>query len=417
MGGDNTEYTLYNRVNSYGDLPLNQEFQFENYLGATVTHAYLLNLENASLLRVNSTATGGELDVRMTGLYEDGFRRDWTVPDSANMQSAAEYYLPAGQYLVEMVIANNVNEWVEFNIGPIVSETTTEIVDIGGFWFAPDIFQLYNMTIFINNEDNVTVGLDVTIYDGSGRTMYNAGMLIANRWDGSQIQPHPTYWANATFNYAGHDWSESAFVGICAYLVNNNTEIPATNSYQDYPVDLTIQWTNRMNDYYVNILSLDVSTGPAAHNFTLPLPGTATEFHGLILNTTPGTWYNVSVMTGDINARSGTLYSEYDGRTHTTDWTDLNDAISGPTVTDYAFEIGAISDNLFLELEMDRDLSNDGFLWVQITPLETHPIEFEQITPLGPDLFGVLGGVVVPAVIGVGVIVVVYIVYVKKFKK
>ncbi|MHA2177660.1 MAG: hypothetical protein ACXAAO_15215, partial [Candidatus Thorarchaeota archaeon] len=54
MGGDNTEYTLYNRAKSYGDLPLNQEFQFENYIGATVTRAYTLDVANASILRVNS---------------------------------------------------------------------------------------------------------------------------------------------------------------------------------------------------------------------------------------------------------------------------------------------------------------------------------------------------------------------------
>ncbi|MHA2079027.1 MAG: hypothetical protein ACW99X_15655, partial [Candidatus Thorarchaeota archaeon] len=54
IGGDNTEYTLYNRAKSDGDLPLNQEFQFENYIGATVTRAYTLDVANASILRVNS---------------------------------------------------------------------------------------------------------------------------------------------------------------------------------------------------------------------------------------------------------------------------------------------------------------------------------------------------------------------------
>ncbi|MFW9868717.1 MAG: hypothetical protein ACFFEL_03735 [Candidatus Thorarchaeota archaeon] len=419
MGGDNTEYTLYNRVNSYGELPLNQEFQFENYLGATATHAYLLNVENASLLRVNSTALGGELSVRITGRYEDGFRNSMDLGDTeigANLQGSTEYYLPAGQYLVELVVDDAVNEWIEFNIGPIVSETTTEIVDIGGFFIDTELLQLYNITVFINNADNVTAGLDVTIYDASGRDMYNAGMLIANRFDGSQIQPHPTYWANATFNYDGHDWHDSyAFVGICAYLVNNNTEIPATNSYEDYPLDLTIQLTNRMNDFYANIVDLDVSTGAASYNFTLPAPGgPITEFHGLRLNATPGTWYNVSVMTGAITARDGALYSEYDGRTHSMDWTALNDALVGP-IADYSFQFGAISDNLLLELEMDQS-PTDGFIWIQITPMETNTLDVHQITPLGPDLLGILGGIAIPAIIGVGIIVVVYIVYVKKYK-
>lgn len=416
IGGDNIAYSLYHQANSHGALPLNEEFQFENYAGATVTHAYTLDVVNASILRVNSTATGGELSVRLTGTFEDGFRNDWTLTFGSNMQTSNEYYLPKGEYFVEMAITNGVNEWVEFNMGSIVTETTTEIVDVGGFFVDTDIFQMYNMTIFLNNQDNVTVALDVTIYDASGRAMYSAGMLIANRWDGSQIQPHPTYWPNATFYYAGHDWSDSAFVGICAYLVNNNTEIPATNGYTDYPLDLTIQWTNRLNDYFVNIESLDVSTAAASYNFTLPLPGSSSEFHGLQLNTTPGTWYNVSVMTADVSGFNAALYSGYDGRTHSTQWTDLNDEYIG-SLAYLSFQFGAISDSLLLKLDIIRNQAIDGFIWVQITPMETHQLVVEEITPLGPDILGILGGIAIPAVVGVGVIVVVYIVYVKKIKK
>jgi hypothetical protein len=203
---------------------------------------------------------------------------------------------------------------------------------------------------------------------------------------------------------------------VCAYLVNNNTEIPATNGYEDYPVDLTIQWTNRLNDYFVNVESLDVSTGAAWVNLTLPLPGSSNEFHGLVLNTTPGTWYNVSVITADIGGRLVTLYSSYDGRTHTTGWGDLNDAYVGLS-QNYSIQFGAMSDNLFMEFQLTRDQTVDGFLYVRITPMETNQLVIEEITPLAPDLFGVLGGVVIPAVLGVGVIVIVYIVYVKKIKK
>ncbi|MBY8997569.1 MAG: hypothetical protein KGD60_07545 [Candidatus Thorarchaeota archaeon] len=418
MGGDNTEYTLYNRANSQGVLPVNQEFQFENYLGATVTHAYLLDVEDDSMLRVNSTATGGDLTVRLTGVYENGYRNDRTISYAANILSSAEYYLPAGDYFVEMAVDDGVNEWVEYNIGPLTTNTTAEIVDMGGFIVDTDIFQMYNMTIFLNNQDNVTVALDVTIYDASGRSMYSAGMLLANRWDGSQIQPHPTYWDNATFLYSGHDWYDShAFVGICAYLVSNNTEIPATNDYSDYPVDLTIQWTNSLNDYFVNIENLDVSAGAAAYNFSLPAIGVTDELHGLLLNTTPGVWYNVSVMTAFVPGFNSLLHSGYDGRTHRVPWGDLSDELVGTLYTDFSFQFGAISENSFLELDIARNPTNDGFLLIQITPMETHPLLVAEVTPLGPDILGILGAVAIPAVVGVGVIVVVYIVYVKKFKK
>ena len=417
IGGDGTEYTLYHQANSFGALPLNEEFQFENYIGADVTHAYTLDIANASILRLNSTASGGELSVRIVGAFEDGYRTHQAISFGANLLSSDEYYLPPGEYLVEMLVSNGVNEWAEFNIGPIVDTTRTEIVDVGGFIVDTDVLQMYNMTIFLNNEDNITVALEVTIYDASGREMYSAGMLLANRWDGSQIQPHPTYWDNATFYYAGHDWYDSqAFVGVCAYIVNNNTEIPATNGYEDYPVDLTIQWTNRLNDYFVNVESLDVSTGAAWVNLTMPLPGSSNEFHGLVLNTTPGTWYNVSVTTADIGGRDVTLYSSYDGRTHVTGWTNLNDEYVGVT-QDYSIQFGAMSDNLLLEFQLTRNQAIDGFLYVRITPMETHLLDVEPITPLGPDILGVLGGVAIPAALGVGVIVVIYIVYVKKIKK
>ncbi len=415
MGGDNTEYTLYNRVNSYGDLPLNHEFQFENYLGATATQAYRLDIEEDSMLRVNSTATGGELTVRLTGVYDNGFRNERTVNYGANLLSSNEYYLPIGEYFVEMVVANNVNEWLEFNMGPLSTNSTIELVEMGGFIVDTDLFQMYNMTVFINNADNVTAALDVTIYDASARAVYNAGMLIANRWDGSQILPHPTYWDNATFYYGGHDWHESyAFVGICAYLVENNTA-GATNNYADYPLDLTIQWTNRLNDAFGQIENFDVSIGSAFFNFTLPLPGDAGEVHGLFLNTTLGTWYNVSVKTADVSGFNAVLYSAYDGRTHRTPWSDLSDSYVG-SVSDLSFQFGAMSDSLLLEFDIARDQSIDGFLWVEITPMETNTLDVNQITPLGPDLLGILGGIAIPAIIGVGVIVVVYIVYVKKYK-
>ena len=135
-----------------------------------------------------------------------------------------------------------------------------------------------------------------------------------------------------------------------------------------------------------------------------------------MLNTTLGTWYNVSIMTADVVGRGGILYSEYDGRTHSTSWTDLNDELVG-SLADYSFQFGAISDYLFLQIDITRNQAIDGFLYVQITPMETNRLLVEPVTPLGPDILGILGGVVLPVAIGAGVIVVVYIVYVKKFKK
>jgi hypothetical protein len=169
-----------------------------------------------------------------------------------------------------------------------------------------------------------------------------------------------------------------------------------------------------MDDYYTNILLLDVSS-TGFHNISLPLPGSGTEYHGLVLNTTPGTWYNVSVMTGDVTDYTAILRSAYDGRTHQVSWTDLNDYEVGST-GDWSFQFAAFSELSFLHFALSRSLSDDGFLYVKITPMTTHQLDVEQVTPLGPDILAMLGGVAIPAAIGVGVIVVVYIVYVKKVK-
>jgi hypothetical protein len=418
-GGDNTEYTLYHQTNSQGVLPTNHEFQFENYIGATVSHAYILDLEEPSMLRVNSTATGGELSIRMTGLYEDGHRVDRTISFASTLAPANEYYLPAGEYFFEMDISNSVNEWVEFNLGPIVDTTSAGFDDVGGFFVDTTFNHLYNMTLILDNPDNITVGVEVSIYDTSGNILYISSTDLANRWDGSQIVPHPSIWNNDTFNYMGQQWYDGpGIVGICATYVANNTQ-GATNYYGDYTVNLTIQWTDRTNDLYMNVQDLDVSS-TALYNFTLPQPGRPLEAHGLMLNTTPGTWYNVSILSGtDATDLSAELFSVYDGRTHWIGWTDLNDYLVGSDSppSDMGFQFGAISEQSFLHIQISRDQLVDGFLWVKITPMETHPLLVEEVTPLGPDILALLGGIAIPAAVGVGVIVVVYIVYVKRIKK
>ncbi|MFW9794833.1 MAG: hypothetical protein ACFFEE_11050, partial [Candidatus Thorarchaeota archaeon] len=66
MGGDNIEYTLYHQTNSQGVLPVNEKFQVWNDIGTTVHRAYTLDIEEPSVLRVNSTAVPfSELAIRL----------------------------------------------------------------------------------------------------------------------------------------------------------------------------------------------------------------------------------------------------------------------------------------------------------------------------------------------------------------
>ena len=82
-----------------------------------------------------------------------------------------------------------------------------------------------------------------------------------------------------------------------------------------------------------------------------------------------------------------------------------------------SFQFGAISEDTFLSLLLTRALSDDGFLWIELTPIETHQLSSVGPPPSSGDLFSMLGGIALPAA-GAGiVIVVVTVLYFKKFKK
>jgi hypothetical protein len=416
IGGDNIEYTLYHQAIDNMRLPVNQEFQVENYFGTTDTRAYLLNLEEDSMLRVNSTAGGGDLAITSITENEDGFRSERTLSYQPTLGLTSSYYYPAGNYLVEIAIDGGVNEWVEFNLGPVTTNTTVDIFRLGGFYVPTDVFQYYNLSLYLGSRDNVTASLIVRVLDMTDATWTNTLVDLANWWDGSSLVTHPTTANNVTYMLPARDYPDGfAIVEVCAYYIANNT-LGATNHYQDYPVDITIEWVNRLGDLYNDTAFFDVAVSADAHNFTLPLPGESSEFYALNLNTSAGTWYNVSIKSADASSLTAILFSNYDGRTHDMGWTDLNDNYVG-SWPNMSLQFGAISNETLLQIQLSRNLGADGFLWIEITPLRTHSMEFQQISSVGPDILAILGGVVLPVGVGVVVIVVVYIVYVKKFKK
>ncbi|MFX0056439.1 MAG: hypothetical protein ACFFAD_16035, partial [Candidatus Hermodarchaeota archaeon] len=277
------------------------------------------------------------------------------------------------------------------------------------------VFQLYNLSLYLDNHDNVTVSLEIIVRDLSDSTQASMTVDLANWWDGSSLMTNPSDPNNVTYMLGSRIWHEGlAFVGICAYDVTNNT-LGATNHYQDYPVNLTIEWVNRLSTFYDDTRSLDVASTVDSYNFTLPLTGDTVEYYGVDLNTTKGTWYNVSIQTGDITTFEAILFSEVDGRSHDTAWSDLGITQTG-SLPAISFQFGAISDVSHLRIYTVRNLATDGFLWIQITPMVTHMLELPEISPVGPDILAILGAIALPVGLGVGVIVVVYVIYVKKFK-
>lgn len=412
VGGDALEYTLYNYVVGEGDLIVNEAFLLENYYTSPSTHVYRLNLVDDSILRVNATID--DFDIWMNAVYEDGYRFESSISYSPTIGSAVEYYLPAGEYTVVIdVDANSNGEYLQFNIAPILSATTADIVDLGGFALESAPHTWYNLTVALGNQDNVTVSYQMLLYDRFGTVRYDTSFILANRWDGSSIQPHPSYENTVTLSFLA-PFTENAFISLCPYNVANNTET-AVNVYADYPVDTTIEWVNAMSSRYIDITSMDVSAGSISHNFTMALPDYSPEYYGVQLTASTGTWYNVSIKTASATNVQVTQMSAFELRTHQVAWGDLDDTLTG-IVADMSFQFGAIAEDTFLHIRVTRPLASEGFLWVEITPFETHQLaEMAPLRPRGGDLFGALGAII-PIAGGVLVIVVVAVVYVKRYR-
>jgi hypothetical protein len=154
------------------------------------------------------------------------------------------------------------------------------------------------------------------------------------------------------------------------------------------------------------------------HNFTLSLPGEATEYYQVNLSVPKGTWFNVTIIAEDADTFSAILLQDLGTRTHRTQWTDLNDELVGSIGTELSFQFGSISDSMRLILNTGRDLADNGSLYVRITPFNTSLYTYPPaLVAQGPDLLATLAGYAVPIGIALVVAVVVAVVYVKKFRK
>jgi hypothetical protein len=412
FGGDGTEYTLYNRVRSQGDVPLNGEFLRDNYLDTTRTFAYRLNVDEDSVLRVN--ATSDPYEIYLIGTLDDGYRWQTSISYGPTLPTSSQYLLPSGDYIVLITVDSSTNdEYLEFNLGTFADVASATTERLTGFIVDSSPYTLYNLTISLGNHDNVTVATNVYVYDRFGSVIYNNVLDLANWWDGSSLMDHPTIPNEVTIQFLAPSCEEYGLVALAVHAVANNTE-GASNFYADYPVDYSIDWVNAMSSTYDHQITLDVSSAADNHNFTLSVPGIAVEYYGIKLVAAEGTWYNVSMKTNDVTGLQYELYTAYDMRTHHVPSGDLDDAEVG-TVADMSFQLGAISDDLFLVVRVTRPLAHEGYFYIEITPLTTHELpQMDPVRASGGDLLAALGGVAIPVAGGVIVVVVVVVLYFKK---
>ena len=327
-----------------------------------------------------------------------------------------------GEYLVKVDINPYSSEWIEFTMGNLTTASTADIVNVGGFIVPTDPCEVYNFTITLNNEYNVSVPMEVNIYDESYLSLWPATFTLGTWFDGSDQIPHPTQESSYEFTLNTRTWTQDhALILIATYPYNNTAGIG--DDFENFAVDLTINWEKVTEDVFDNSNSdgiplIDAGSSADAYNLTLEFPGSGSESYLVLLNTTPGTWYNISLMTGDVSSLSSIVtYSPYYDGTHAIPWNDLNDELQGST-GNWSIQFGAISEVYYMTINVNRALFDEGFLWIQATPLETHT--FEAPTPLkasGPDILSMLGDAAIPIGIAAVVIVVVVVLYVKKFKK
>lgn len=417
MGGDNIEYTLYDVSDVAESLPLGHEFLLENYYSESVTTAYSLNLDSPSLIKMNSTEAAGAYITYIRGVNEDGYLLEEELVDGNTIPASDWIFVPAGKYLIDIKASAGTSGFIEFNVGPIVSGYSADIVYIGGFMVPTTPTHYYNFSITLNNVYNVSSYVDIGFFDQYFRYLSASGFTMGTWYDGSTAVPHSTDPSNVNFTLGVRNWSDEFAILAVAVSPYNNT-LGVGEAYPDYALDFTIEWTDTTYFDINDNVSIDVTTGADSYNFTLPFPGLGAEYYSLELNTVPGTWYNVSIKTGDVSTIPWiNEMAPYDHRTHSILWADLNDAIVG-AVPALSIQFGAISDLAYLDMRVNRVLVEEGFLWIEVTPLPTHALELlPHPPPAGGDLLSMLSAVALPVGIGAAVIVVLVVVYLKKFKK
>jgi hypothetical protein len=414
MGGDNIDYTLYHEADVAAELVVNQEFRVDNLFGHAITNVYSLIVPEDSVLKLNTTSTS-DFEQSLWTILDSGYRQYYSIDDGTSLTTSPIYYLPAGDYVVVVDVESYVSEWMEFTFQPMTTSSSAAITNIGGFIVSTEPCHEYNLTITLDNLYNVSVPMDVHIYNNFYSSIVAPSFVLGTWFDGSSQIPHSTYESSRVEDINTRVWTEGyALIVISTYPYNNTAGIG--DYYENFPVDLRISWDDVTHDNYVAAASIDASTTPNHYNFTFDTTGDSVELYSLLLNTSIGTWYNVSITSNEVNSFSAFSYVHYQDRTHYTGTGDLNDALQG-SAPDWSFQFGGITDAVYLEFSINRNLA-DGHFSVEVIPMDTYMFEYPtELGPTGPDILAILGSIALPLGVGVVAIVIVVVVYFKKFKK
>ena len=416
QGGDNVEYALYNSVVEDGELPLNEEFLLQNHDEDTAKKGYHLVVEEDSFMRVNATHYSGSVDWYTYTVTEDMVMRQFTIDYHTNYANSPFVYMPAGEYVIFATLDGDYLGEFEFNIGPITDDLETSITRVGGFRVPTDALDIFNMSFYMPTEDNITAATKIQLFDRTGSPLLSTSYPLSNWWIDGHLVEHPTWANNFTLPIDTLTSDGYTLIAVSPNSVRNNTA-GLTNYYADYPVNYTLTWDVVTEGYFTDMATLNVGNG-ASYVFDLALDGAdAWEYYYLNLTTIPGTWYNVSVITEDVDDFDFDLLHNIGGRIHVTPWDDLEDNQVGAIDTELVFEFGALTEHPVFFLDVFRTLSVDGNLTIRITPFLTNTLDdLPALVATADPLAGLIAATPYIAVGGI-IVVVVVVVYVKKFKK
>ncbi|MCK5606021.1 hypothetical protein KAR91_29250, partial [Candidatus Pacearchaeota archaeon] len=405
-------------------LPLNQPFYIESPWNTEAKHLFRLPLGQDSVIKVNSTESGG-FDWDLWRVFDDNVYRRIDVADSSTFHNAQPIYLPAGNYLLEAT-SGGVGYWgiYEFNAGPIVDGTGGVAVGNGGLIgvrVPVSTMSFYNANFSLMTHDNVTVTADYDIMNTYGSIVRGWSGSLANIQSGTGWVGNPLNWTamqlGVPTSYARFCDGDGIII-ISPYSVQNNTA-GLTNYYGEYTVDYNVVFEENSADLFNGTGTLDVTTSGGWHNFTLGDPADSTEIYRLTVTSARGTWINVSYYTTDVNSFNEVyIFMEDEGCTTKLDLSDLGATMSG-TVVAATFQVGTISEEITIIFHLERDQVAEGSLDVFVEQLTTNTYQYPpEIMYVGPGAGAVAGDysalVLVGGVGGLAVVVVVVLFVARK---
>lgn len=419
MGGDNVEYALYNSIVEDATLPVNEEFLLQNLNEDVAKKGYILTVEEDSFMKVNYTNYHSTCDWFAYSVTEDMVMRQFNVGDDDYFPDAPFIYMPAGEYVLFATMGGDYVGEYEFNIGPITEDPTTSIESfrVGGYKVPTNAIDFYNLTLELLTEDNVTATTDVQIFDRTGRSLVSTDYPLSNWWDGNNLMEYPSWTNKLVLPVYTMTTDEYTLIAVSPIYVANNTEGSLTDVYPNYNVTYSLEWDVITDEYFKEIHTLNVGNGATyVFNFELGPDSDVNEYYCLKLNATRGTWFNISIISEDVTGFTSELFHNIGGRIHHTPWGDLDDNKVGTIGTELIFEFGALTDNPIFFFNLVRSLGSEGNLTVRIDPFVTNTLG--DLPVLVPE-FDLFAGIAMAApyivVLGASVVVIV-VVYVKKFK-